>query len=214
MPSRLLSLLRSEIVFQSSLIFHDLILFHDFDILWNGPQFTFVWCFLLVRLELRIFDKMEVKCTSCGISKSTWYQHLLVVMLILMTWLRLCLSGVSAMKLLFSLFYILFKAAKLWGEGNRDPPSGERSTTEFVVCSAKLLQSFLSLCDPMDHIQPGSSIHGILQARILEWVAMPFSRRSSWPRDRTCISYISYIGRQVLYHKHHLGSPTEFVDIC
>ena len=42
MPSRLLSLLWSEIVFQSSLVFHDLILFHDFDILWNGPQFTFV----------------------------------------------------------------------------------------------------------------------------------------------------------------------------
>ena len=48
------------------------------------------------------------------------------------------------------------------------------------------------LCDPMDCSLPGSSIHGILQARILEWVAMPSfrgsSRGSSWPRDRTCIS--------------------------
>ena len=47
---------------------------------------------------------------------------------------------------------------------------------------------------------PGSSVHGISQARILEWVAIFFSRRSSWPRDGTCISYISCIGRQILYH--------------
>ena len=46
-------------------------------------------------------------------------------------------------------------------------------------------QSCLTLCDPMDCIPPGSSVHGILQARILEWVAIPFSRASSQPRDRT-----------------------------
>ena len=46
---------------------------------------------------------------------------------------------------------------------------------------------------------PGSSVRGILQARILEWVAMPSSKGSSWPRDPTCISYISCIGRQVLH---------------
>ena len=40
-----------------------------------------------------------------------------------------------------------------------------------------------SLCDPMDCILPGSSVHGILQARILEWVAILFSRGSSQPRD-------------------------------
>ena len=44
---------------------------------------------------------------------------------------------------------------------------------------------------------PGSSVHGILQARILEWVAVPFSRGSSRPRDRTPVSYISCIGRWV-----------------
>ena len=47
---------------------------------------------------------------------------------------------------------------------------------------------------------PGSSVHGTLQARILEWVAMPSSRRSSQPRDGTCVSYVSCIGRWVLYH--------------
>ena len=45
---------------------------------------------------------------------------------------------------------------------------------------------------------PGSSVHGILQARILEWVAMHSSRGFSQPRHRTCISYVSCIGRQVL----------------
>ena len=55
------------------------------------------------------------------------------------------------------------------------------------VC-AKSLQLCLTLCDPMDCSLPGSSVHGILQARLLEWVAMPASRGSSQPRDRTCIS--------------------------
>ena len=46
---------------------------------------------------------------------------------------------------------------------------------------------------------PGSSVHGIFQARIREWVAIPFSRGSSQPRDWTHISFISCIGRQILY---------------
>ena len=53
----------------------------------------------------------------------------------------------------------------------------------------KSLQSCLTLCDPMDCSLPGSSVHGTLQARILEWVAMPSSRWFSWPRDRTCLLY-------------------------
>ena len=44
------------------------------------------------------------------------------------------------------------------------------------------------------------SLSGILQVRILEWVAISFTKGSSQPRDRTCITYISCIGRQVLYH--------------
>jgi len=57
-----------------------------------------------------------------------------------------------------------------------------------VCLHAKLLQSCPTLCDPMDCSPPGSSVRGIFQARILEWVAMPSSRESSWPRDWTCIS--------------------------
>ena len=57
--------------------------------------------------------------------------------------------------------------------------------------SAKLPQSCPTLFDPMDYSPPGSSAHGILQARILEQVAMPSSRGSSQLRDRTGVSFTS-----------------------
>ena len=53
-----------------------------------------------------------------------------------------------------------------------------------------------TLCNPMNCSPPGSSVHGILQARILEWEAIPFSRGSSQPRDQTSVSCI---GRWILY---------------
>ena len=55
----------------------------------------------------------------------------------------------------------------------------------------EVAQSCPTLCDPMDCSLPGSSIHGIFQARVLQWVAMSFSRRSSQPRDRTRVSISS-----------------------
>ena len=56
----------------------------------------------------------------------------------------------------------------------------------YSMCKcAKSLQSYLILCDPMDGSPPGSSVHGILQARILEWVAVPSSRTAFQPRDQT-----------------------------
>ena len=57
--------------------------------------------------------------------------------------------------------------------------------------SVSVTQSCPTLCDPMDCSPPGSSVHGILQARILEWVAIPFSRGSSWTRDWTWVSFIA-----------------------
>ena len=59
---------------------------------------------------------------------------------------------------------------------------------------AKSLQLYPTLCNPKDYSPSGSSVHGILQARILEWVAMPFSRTSSWPQGQTPVSCISCIG--------------------
>ena len=59
---------------------------------------------------------------------------------------------------------------------------------------SEVAQSCLTLCNPMDCSLPGSSIHGIFQARILEWIAISFSRRSSWPRDWILVSHI--VGRR------------------
>ena len=69
----------------------------------------------------------------------------------------------------------------------------------------------------MDCSLPGSSVHGILQARILEWVAISSSRGSSWPGNQTCISWVSCKRRQIFFFLplSHLGSwitPRRFVE--
>ena len=56
---------------------------------------------------------------------------------------------------------------------------------------SEVAQSCLTLCDPMDSSLPGSVVHGIFQARILEWAAISFSRGSSQPRDQTWVSCIA-----------------------
>ena len=92
------------------------------------------------------------------------------------------------------------------GVRSAGPPCTQKFTYNLPVC---VLSHFsqIQFCDPMGCSPPGSSVHGILQAGILEWVAFPPSRGSSWPRDRTHISYISRIGRHILYHWSHLGRP-------
>ena len=73
------------------------------------------------------------------------------------------------------------------------------------VC-ANLVQSCLTLCDPMDCSLPGSSVHGSFQARILGWVVMSSSRGSSWSRDWNCVScYPALQADSILLS--HLGSP-------
>ena len=61
----------------------------------------------------------------------------------------------------------------------------------YIYICMLVIQSCLTLCDPMDCSPPSSSVHGILQARILEWVAISFSRGSLQPRDRTQVSHIA-----------------------
>ena len=63
-----------------------------------------------------------------------------------------------------------------------------RKKLKWLCVCAKLLQSRLTLCDPLESSLLGSSLHGILRARILEWVAISFSRGSSWSRDQTQVS--------------------------
>ena len=64
-------------------------------------------------------------------------------------------------------------------------------TTQMDLEGMLVAQLCSALCDPMDCSLPGSSVHGILQARILEWVATPFSRVLSCPKDQTRVSCIA-----------------------
>ena len=63
-------------------------------------------------------------------------------------------------------------------------------------CCCLVAKSCLTLLDPMEYSPPGASVHGILQARIVEWAANSFSRGSSRPRGQTCVSCI---GRQIFF---------------
>ena len=88
-----------------------------------------------------------------------------------------------------------------------------RTSIKSVCCipwsEVLVTQSCLTFCDPMDCCRPDSSVHGILQARILMWVAIPVSRGSSWLRGQTYISCVSCIGRWILYHLNHQGSQLD-----
>ena len=83
--------------------------------------------------------------------------------------------------------------------------------TRPLICRLATLSTFCASCalshsvvsdslDPVDYSPRGSSLHGIFQARILEWVAISYSRGSSRPRDWTRVCWVSFVGRQVLYH--------------
>ena len=61
----------------------------------------------------------------------------------------------------------------------------------YVCVCVLVAQRYLTLADPMDSSRLDSSVHGILQARILQWVAIPFSKGSSWPRGQTQVSCIA-----------------------
>ena len=77
------------------------------------------------------------------------------------------------------------------------PPSSREwqgrglSSGRVLWCELVCAQSCMTPCDPMDCSLSGSSVHRILQARIREWVAISFSRGSSWPRGQTCVSCLT-----------------------
>ena len=80
-----------------------------------------------------------------------------------------------------------------------------------ILFSSEVAQLCLTPCDPMDCSLPGSFVHGILQTRILEWIAISFSRGSFRPRDRT---QVSCPAGGTLYRLSHQGSPFCFKAIC
>ena len=99
-------------------------------------------------------------------------------------WWRTSPGGGNGTTLQYSFFLFFFTPVFLPGKSH-----GQRSLDGYSPCVlAKLLQSCPTPWKSMDRGLPDSSVHGILLVRILEWVAMPSSRGSSQPRDRTYIS--------------------------
>ena len=103
---------------------------------------------------------------------------------------------------------VLSKTLRSWGprfnprSGNYIPHTVNKSlhaVTKDPECMCMHAQPRLPLYDPMDCNPPGNSVHGILQARILEWVAISNSRGSSQPRDQIHVSLVSCNGRWILY---------------
>ena len=113
--------------------------------------------------------------------------------------------SVEAFSLLYFNKTLLHKSSQwsslITGPGlNSSPPEAKNPG---VIHYSPQWQPFTGDCNP-----PGSFVHGILQAIILDWIAISSSRGSSQPRDRTSVPCVSCTGRQVPYHQCHLGSQT------
>ena len=119
----------------------------------------------------------------CQSDPGPWLQ---VCLLELNTWIWACVVGVRISSTALVMFFKEFISTE---ESLAEPanPALEQSQE---LCSAKSLQSRPTLCDPLDGSPPGSSVHGILQARKPEWVAMPSCRGSSLElgRNKKCLS--------------------------
>ena len=107
-------------------------------------------------------------------------------------WQQICLS-----RMFFFVLFVLFIYFFVFGYRLRSGIFG-------LYCKLKQkslhAQSCPTLRHPLDCTLAGFSVHGALQARILEWVAISYSRGSSWPRDQTNISCVSCISRWILFH--------------
>ena len=101
----------------------------------------------------------------------------------------------------FAVWIKCYSFCSLWNNYSRSYILG-------VLCL--VVQSYLTLCDFVDCSPPGSSLYGILQARILEWVALSSSRGSSWPRDWAYVSCGSCIAGGFFYHWATWEAPMKY----
>ena len=141
------------------------------------------------------------------------------------------LFSVLAIKHFFTVFFILLSFLSPLGKhhiiffqdytfcnASSTPYNANNLAIEPIkwVKSSEVAQSCRTLCDPMDWSLSGSSIHGILQARILEWVAVSFSRGYSWPRDRTQLSHIAgtHFNLWATREAHWTYSSLQFLKFC
>ena len=133
------------------------------------------WFVSVVRSEVSPLPSVYSKYPS------TMTGIIIDVLLLFLEWIN---------RLMFALLTVCFENIPQWLWDNTE------GITKTFPGGRKVKVKSLSrvwLCDPMDCSLPGSSVHGIFQARVLEWVAISLSRGSSWPRDRTRVSRI--VGR-------------------
>ena len=107
------------------------------------------------------------------------------------------ITQVSVLKLLNLVYLGIFLSLFFFGY---HPKMVNFASLGGLVLMSVRTQSCLTLGGPKNCSSPGSSVHGIFQARILDWVAISYTRGFSQPRDWTCISCVSCIGRWILYH--------------
>ena len=152
----------------------------------------------------------SVICTCCVEMQQMFQKGLNSSWGTLTNKLHTSLYSLPLLRLLADFFFSFFPQA---GEKQEEfCYSGKNITTIMIVhctpmvCCVGLdvclpvLSHIWFFCDLMDCSLPGSSFHRFFQARILEWVALSYSRRSSQPRNRNWVSCVSCIGRQILYH--------------
>ena len=95
-------------------------------------------------------------------------------------------------------------------ETHRDHKFRERGAPWRLKHSkVKVIQLHVTLWDPMDCSPPGSTVHGILQARILEWVAIPFCKTSSWPKPGSPVLHRNSLPSKPPGKSNHLPLPSE-----
>ena len=115
--------------------------------------------------------------------------------------LRLLASRSGGIHVFFLVTSILYPIIAAQTKINKNQVIWPVLLAGFVTSDFPVTQSCPTLCDLCMGCSPlGSSVHGILQARILEWVTTSFSRGSSWPRDRTCVCCSSCIGSWTYHH--------------
>ena len=104
------------------------------------------------------------------------------------------LSRVCSLCLCIALFCLVLCFVAAWPPWTLSCISStqwDQGPISYPICTgAKSLQACLTFCSPTQCSPPGTSVLGIFQARILEWVAMSSFRGSSWPRNQTCISFL------------------------
>ena len=162
-------------------------------------------------IPLRVFQKIEEEGTLPNLFFDVilpWYQNQTKILLERKSQANIsgeykCKNNQQNISKLNSTIYKNYHTPWSSGIYSRDAISGNQSTGHTILTKGwikvmiiskwkvrvSVTQSCPTLCDPMNCSPSGFSVHRILQARILKWVAIPFSQGSSWPRDWTWVSY-------------------------